>query len=1057
MIFRTISLIMMFFFTAAVSNAESYAMQMVGKLRNPPDRSMNRYGRGTVNYYYRIADAPVSNADYAEFLNHTNKSGKENTYDERMAIKRSGKLGDYSYEAIRETAERPVTYVSFANAAEYCNYLSKGKVYDIIDGQVTRRKVSDPNSNEVFFIPTHNEWYKARYYKNGKYIYPAPLSVAEMVESRHRAWFRIAVGHDVNPEKYIVCNNYTNNVTGRSEDNVRLPNVGFRVASLPVAHVCPDLNKQNNYFYLNRTDLAVRLRMAEKVRAELILEIRDYWGRTLKRVEQQREFSAGIVDIPLKSDIENPGYYNLVVELKINGNHVQKDAIPFVVMDKRNTPKRSAESGFGLCIHIDRMLNCWGRMAPEDYIHILNASGTSWLRTDYPWEYAIEPFVGNGYHILSFFPFYNTYEKFDSPYKETELSRKWNKHGVPNELSTYAEECYKLVKNHPQVKFWEVGNEPHAWKISPYDYAQMCKVAYKAAKSADPSAQVILGDCNHIHKSVIAESGVINFFDAVAIHIYGFFKDYPEGIIGRMNSLRRQLARCGDATKPIWLTETSGCGYWKHIYPGNTLEERLTYQALDMPKKLAGSMAYGAEKVFIYEFMETVVNSTENEFGIIRSDFLPKPAFMAFRTTASQLSDCKFDRSIVLPDEFTGFLFKSNNRQTAIMWKEDHPSTLQRRGFLDIPMVKISSPELLTFEAEGEVFMVDVMGHKTNLQVSEGKVSIPVNEFPVFVTGNVKYKLLAPVKPDVVPLKPQEARVHILPSQNQIYGANDLHNFQHVVKIKLARETPQTIEIRVHNLTGEKLAGEAYLEAPGSNSDDGWLIKPVKHKLVIAPDSTATTSFEVLIGKRPYTGDGPYVLNVVFETAKGKYYHHVIVYQMLNKNKSIRSEKYSADKAFEDAIGIYPFQIKPDEKVKAEYSNLFDHKNVYNVRIGSDRKFIELFVKNHPIISKGGSLDGILSFDLYQIPGMKIVKVNLRLIDAQGEIFQFEKRGSVPVNQWVPFSFELARERPRGNWGANKNDKIDYPVKLRSIVIDFQGGSAEFCVNNIEYRLPDNQ
>jgi hypothetical protein len=393
-----------------------------------------------------------------------------------------------------------------------------------------------------------------------------------------------------------------------------------------------------------------------------------------------------------------------------------------------------------------------------------------------------------------------------------------------------------------------------------------------------------MGDMNHTHISVIARSSSAKFCDAVAIHTYGFFKKYYEGVIDRILDLKKLLDEYGFKNKPIWVTEISGCGYWNHIYPGENQEEIFRYQALDMPKKLAGTIALGVEKVFIYEFIETVLHGTEGEFGVIRSDLLPKPAFMAYRTTAIQLDGLEAMGFIEMPEkDFTGVLFGNKHKKTALLWKEDKPSTIQRRKKITQPMIKISKPVELKFKASGEVYMVDIMGGKTPLKVENGTVSIPVNEYPVFVAGNLDYKLLKKESETPASKKLPLAGVRILPPIEQMHGPNDLHNMQHVVRIKLERETPQFLDVRIYNHTDKEQQGKVYLVEPGSNSDGGWEIKPERAAVSVAPESTATVRFNIMIPRRPYTGDSPYILKAVYESNVGKFEYNVIVYQKLKR------------------------------------------------------------------------------------------------------------------------------------------------------------------------------
>ncbi len=1020
-------------------------MKLVNEPGNAPDSAKNRFGRGQVDYRYRLAKAPVSNADYAKFLNAADKAGVAGLYDSRMAINRSGNGGSYIYAPKTGYQDKPVTFVSYANAASYCNWLSKGRVYDIIDGQVTRRRITRPESGEVFFIPSHAEWYKGMYYKNGKYDYGEPLNVAEMIETRHGVWHRVAVGHSKNPEAYIKCNNYTNNVTGKSEDNIRKENIGFRIASMPLVHACPELNNRFNYFYLDKQNITLKLRSKKASGIRLNVGISNLWKRQVYNKVFNISLKSGTKNIDIKDVVKKPGYYRLKAEISADGKVISALETPFVVMDRRRMAVRKKDSPFGISTHLDRMLNCWGRVSPVEYTPILEDMGVSWVRTDLPWKYVTGDLVDKGFHILSFFPFYHKYTKFDSPFKDTPLSEKWKKYGVPRELATYAETCYKMVKDYSHVKSWEVGNEPHAWNITPADYAQMVKAAYKAAKLADPASTVIVGDMNHIHKSVIAECGAAAYCDAVAIHTYGFFKKYHEGVINRIESLINVLDTYGFKNKPVWVTEISGCGYWNHIYPGKTREEVYRYQALDMPKKLTGTLSLGVKKNFIYEFVDTVTNHTEGEFGVIRSDLLPKPAFMAYRTTAIELDGAKYEGRIKFArKDFTGFVFSGKQKKTAIIWKEDKPATLVRRQKITLPMVAISKPERLAFKASGKVYMTDIMGCRTELPVKDGKVSVPVNEYPVFVSGNIKYEMGNTVSASAARKHTPAAKVQILPPLAQMRGANDLHNMQHVVRITLQRETPQFLDVRVHNQSKVDQSGKLYLVEPGSNSDDGWVVKPRVANITVPAESTATVRFNINILKRPYTGESPYILKAVFESNKGRFVNDVIVYQMIKHD--VVTGKLTEDLEFARKAGMPQYRLRSPRHIQGSYQD-----DNFVARLGAGRqKFVLLESIAEPVISQDGKLDGIIGYSVKQTPDVKISKISLRLIDNDGEVFQLQRKGKAPVNKWLDLKFDLSKPKSLVSWGKKKNGKFDFPVKWQAVVIDYLGNSGEISVSPVK-------
>jgi formylglycine-generating enzyme len=151
-------------------------------------------GNGRVDYAYNIGKYDVTAAQYAEFLNSTAKiSDPYGLYNANMNvatnslgcnIKRTGAAGNYSYTVASDWANRPVNYVSWGDAARFCNWLDNGQQTGSEGAQSTEYgaytlagAITDAalmavtrNANAQYFIPSLNEWHKAAFYdpnKNG--------------------------------------------------------------------------------------------------------------------------------------------------------------------------------------------------------------------------------------------------------------------------------------------------------------------------------------------------------------------------------------------------------------------------------------------------------------------------------------------------------------------------------------------------------------------------------------------------------------------------------------------------------------------------------------------------------------------------------------------------------------------------------------------------------------------------------------------------------------------------------------------------------------------------
>jgi sulfatase modifying factor 1 len=136
-------------------------------------------GFGAVGYSYQIGKYEVTNAQYGAFLNAAAKTDSYTLYNSSMSsygITRSGSSGNYTYSVTGTLANRPVSNVSWFDAARFANWMVNGQGGGSTEtGAYTLNGATSgiisANAGAQVYIPTENEWYKAAYYNGATSTY----------------------------------------------------------------------------------------------------------------------------------------------------------------------------------------------------------------------------------------------------------------------------------------------------------------------------------------------------------------------------------------------------------------------------------------------------------------------------------------------------------------------------------------------------------------------------------------------------------------------------------------------------------------------------------------------------------------------------------------------------------------------------------------------------------------------------------------------------------------------------------------------------------------------
>ncbi len=168
---------------ACASSADiGYQFVTVGNAGNAGETFQ---AHGAVPYVYKIGKFHVTLAEYTFFLNAVAKTDPYQLYVTSLAtnlniagIARTGTSGNYSYSVIGDGL-RPVTYISWLDAARFANWMHNGQpsaaqgpgvtetgAYTL-NGDMTAG-TQKRNPHALYWLPSYNEFYKAAYYDPNK-------------------------------------------------------------------------------------------------------------------------------------------------------------------------------------------------------------------------------------------------------------------------------------------------------------------------------------------------------------------------------------------------------------------------------------------------------------------------------------------------------------------------------------------------------------------------------------------------------------------------------------------------------------------------------------------------------------------------------------------------------------------------------------------------------------------------------------------------------------------------------------------------------------------------
>jgi len=237
--------------------------------------------------------------------------------------------------------------------------------------------------------------------------------------------------------------------------------------------------------------------------------------------------------------------------------------------------------------------------------------------------------------------------------------------------AAYARLCSVLARRYAgKAVIWELWNEPNIffWQPKPNvkDYLAWCKAVVPAIRRADPNA-CIIGPATYGNAIPFIETcfkeGFLERVDGVSVHPYRGDRFAPEMARREYDGLRALIDRYRPAGKAIPILS----GEWGYTTAFISPELQGKYLA----RQWLSNMVSQVPISIWYDWRDDGPDPKEKEhnFGTLRQNNEPKPAYIAMKTLIEQLRGYRVAGRIPLGDEKDfAVVFRDGDRFKLAIW-----------------------------------------------------------------------------------------------------------------------------------------------------------------------------------------------------------------------------------------------------------------------------------------------------------------------------------------------------------------------------------------------------
>ena len=374
------------------------------------------------------------------------------------------------------------------------------------------------------------------------------------------------------------------------------------------------------------------------------------------------------------------GPIDLSVEVRSNGKSVYSQDFDVDIIVPYQSQFMDWFSGRGLCGYNNPYYwNLVGWQSPRTGDEWNTIERTKGVYNFSSWESGFAPYRKENNKIVYLVTYNNPIYNGMTDWPGRQYGPK-----TKEEFDAYAKYAAKVAELNPDIKYFELYNEPNIgfWKPDPNvdDYTYLCEVTANEIRKVRPDAVVTVGamaGANAAWTLDMYRRNAFSAFDCISYHPYVYPAKADQSLQTSISGVHDQILTEGGWKEGI-VTEL---GWPTHLGGTGVTEEQ---QSIEFVKAYVILESNGVEVSQMYRMNDPGTNLEYNEdnFGMIHYDGTPKPTITSVKELNQRTSGGRYMGEIEMPGNMAAHLYLVDQRVVGVAWNKATPdASVDRYNF----------------------------------------------------------------------------------------------------------------------------------------------------------------------------------------------------------------------------------------------------------------------------------------------------------------------------------------------------------------------------------------